>query len=113
MFLLALFLSDSDSVATRLLVNVGKATLTAVVPIEVIGHKSSGTTLGIGTLLPQPLDLPRVVYLVELEDGELDLLLLMLDLLGLRVGLLLPLLGSSPEAENKMEGGFLLDVVIG
>ncbi|PON43204.1 LOW QUALITY PROTEIN: hypothetical protein PanWU01x14_275470, partial [Parasponia andersonii] len=102
-----------DSIASGLLINVGEATLTAVVPVEVVGHEGTGTALGVGALLPEPLDLPRVIDLVELEDGELDLLLLVLDFLGLGVGLLLPLLGSSPEAEHEVEGRFLLDVVVG
>ncbi|PON88755.1 hypothetical protein TorRG33x02_154610 [Trema orientale] len=102
-----------DSIASSLLINVGEATLTAVVPVEVVGHEGTGTALGVRALLPEPLDLPRVIDLVELEDGELDLLLLVLDFLGLGVRLLLPLLGSSPEAEHEVEGRLLLDVVVG
>ena len=82
-------------------------------PVEVIGHESSGAALGVGTLLPQPLDLAGGVDLVKLENGELDLLLLVLDFLGLGVRLLLPLLGSSSEAENQVKRGLLLDVVVG
>ena len=37
----------------------------------------------------------------------------MLDLLGRGVDLLLALLGAPPQAQHQMEGGFLLDVVIG
>ncbi|KAL4388957.1 hypothetical protein GQ457_09G004250 [Hibiscus cannabinus] len=65
-------------------------------PIEMVSHEGSRPTLGVGALFPQPLDLPRLVHLVELEHGELDLLLLVLDLLRLGVSLLLPLLGAAP-----------------
>ena len=53
-----------------------------------------------------------VVNLVVLEDMELDLLLGVLDLLWLGVGLLLALLTSSTETEDKVKGGLLLDVVV-
>ena len=39
--------------------------------------------------------------------------MLVLDLLRLGVGLLLALLGSATETEDKVEGGLLLDVVVG
>ena len=78
-----------------------------------VSHESSSAALGIRALLPQPLYLSRVIDLVELENGKLDLLMLVLDLLRLGVGLLLTLLGASPETENKVKRGFLLDVVVG
>ena len=40
-------------------------------------------------------------------------LVLVADLLGGGVVLLLPLLGSSPQSEDQVEGGLLLDVVVG
>ncbi|KAJ6400911.1 hypothetical protein OIU84_016352, partial [Salix udensis] len=79
-------------ITTSRLVNIGKATLTTVVPIEMISHESSSTALSIRALLPQPLDFAAIINLIELEHSELDLLLLVLDLLGLGVGLLLSLL---------------------
>ncbi|XAR48081.1 hypothetical protein NMG60_11030791 [Bertholletia excelsa] len=78
-----------------------------------IRHERPCTTLSIRALFPQPLDLAGVIDFVELEHGELDLLLLVLDLLRLRVGLLLPLLGSTTQAEDKVECRLLLDVVVG
>lgn len=77
-----------------------------------VGHKSTGAALSVRALLSEPLDLAAVVHLVELKDGKLDLLLLMLDLLGLGVGLLLALLGTSPEPKNQVQCGFLLDVIV-
>jgi hypothetical protein len=50
--------------------------------------------------------------LVVLEDGQLNLLLLVVDLLGGGVHLLLPLLTTTTEAEDKVEGRLLLDVVV-
>jgi hypothetical protein len=50
--------------------------------------------------------------LVVLEDGQLDLLLLVPDLLGGGVHLLLPLLTATTETEDEVKGGLLLDVVI-
>ncbi|KAI9092493.1 hypothetical protein K1719_027621 [Acacia pycnantha] len=52
----------------------------------------------------KPLDLTGIIDLVELEDRELDLLLLVLDLLGLGVDLLLSLLSATTESEHQMEG---------
>ena len=82
-------------------------------PIEMVSHESSSTTLGVGALFPQPLNFPRVINLVELEDSELDLLVLVLDLLGLGVGLLLSLLSATAETKHKVKSGLLLDVVVG
>lgn len=78
-----------------------------------VGHESPCTTLRIRALLPQPLNFPRVIDLVELEHSELHLLLLVLDLFGLGVRLLLPLLRSSPQAKHQVQRRFLLDVVVG
>ena len=48
-------------------------------------------------------------HLVELQDAKLDLLVLVLELLGLGVGLFLALLGASQEASKAVEGGLLLN----
>lgn len=55
----------------------------------------------------------RINYLVVLENSELDFLVLMLVLLGSGVVLLLALLGTTTKAEHQVQGGFLLDVVVG
>ena len=101
------------SITGGFIVDIGQSTLTAVVPIEVIRHESSSAALGVGALLPEPLHLPGIIDLVELQHGELDLLVLVLDLLRLGVGLLLALLGAASEAEHEVESGLLLDVVVG
>ena len=79
-----------------------------------VGHEGTRAAVGVGALLAEAGDLTGgVVDLVELQDGELHLLMLVLDLLGLGVGLLLALLGATAEAEHQVEGGLLLDVVVG
>jgi len=80
----------------------------------VVGHEDPGAALGVGALLAEAGDLAGgVVHLVELEHGELHLLVLVLDLLGLGVRLLLALLGASPQAEHQVQRRLLLDVVVG
>ena len=76
-------------------------------------HEDSSTALLSGALAAQTIDLAVVVNLVVLQHRELDLPLLVLDLLGGGVVLLLPLLSSSPQSEDQVEGGLLLDVVVG
>merc|ERR1719433_306645 len=93
--------------------DVGESALAAVLTVEHGGHEDAGAALFSRALAPQTVDLPVVVDLVILQHGELDLPLLVLDLLGGGVVLLLPLLGSSPEPEDEVEGGLLLDVVVG
>jgi hypothetical protein len=97
-----------------LIVDVGEAALAAVVAVEVVGHEDTRTALGVGALLAEAGHLAGgVVHLVELQHCELHLLVLVLDLLGLGVRLLLALLGATSEAEHQVEGGLLLDVVVG
>merc|ERR1719259_168567 len=93
--------------------HVGKTALAAVLAVEVGGHEDSSTTLLGWTLTAQTVDLAVVVHLVVLQDGKLDLPVLVLDLLGGGVVLLLPLLGTSPQPEDKVKSGLLLDVVVG
>lgn len=70
------------------------------------------TYLGSGALAAKTLDLAVTVNLVVLEDGELGLLVLVLDLLGGGVDLLLALLTTTTQAEDEVKGRLLLDVVI-
>merc|ERR1719209_1553402 len=93
--------------------HVGETALAAVLTVEVRGHEDSSSALLSRALTAQTVDLAIVVNLVVLEDGQLDLPVLVLDLLGGGVVLLLPLLSTSPQPEDKVEGGLLLDVVVG
>lgn len=85
---------------------------TAVVTIFVGGHEDSGTAGLAGALATQTVDLTVFVDLVVLEDGEFDLLPLVLDLLGGGVILLLALLGATTETQHQMKRRLLLDVVV-
>lgn len=84
--------------------------LAAVVAISMLGHEDTSTAGG--ALLAEANDLAVVIDTVELQDGELNGLTLMLDLLGGGVGLLLLLLGTTTEAKDKMKGGLLLNVIV-
>jgi hypothetical protein len=76
-------------------------------------HAKGSYRLG-WALSPQALDLAVTIDLVVLEHSQLGLLALVLDLLGSGVNLLLALLGhTTTQAEDQVEGGLLLDVVVG
>jgi hypothetical protein len=68
----------------------------AKLPVEVGGHEDTSAALLSGALAPQAVDLPVVVHLIVLEDGQLHLAVLVLDLLGGGVVLLLALLAATP-----------------
>ena len=86
---------------------VALATIPAVV---VLRKEVAGAA--ILALLAEAGDFAVFINLVVLKDRKLDLLLLVLDLLGLGVRLLLALLGTPNKGENKVEGRLLLDVVV-
>merc|ERR1719209_2715889 len=96
-----------------LIEHVGETALAAVLAVKVSSHEDSSAALLSRALTAQTVDLAIVVNLVVLEDGQLDLPVLVLDLLGGGVVLLLPLLSTSPQPENEVEGGLHLDVVVG
>ena len=102
-----------DLLVLRFVKDIGEATLPAVLTVIVGSHEDPGTTLFGGTLASQTVDLAVVVHLVVLQHGQLDLPVLVLDLFGCGVVLLLPLLGSSPQSEDQVQGGLLLDIVVG
>ncbi len=64
-------------------------------------HEDTGAALLRRALAPQTVDLAVVVHLVVLEDGQLDLAVLVLDLLGGGVVLLLALLAATPVQKKK------------
>jgi hypothetical protein len=65
-----------------------------------------------GAFAAQTLDLAVTIDLVVLEHGKLGLLALVLDLLGSGVDLLLALLRTTAQAQNKVKRRLLLDVVV-
>ena len=77
------------------------------------GHEDPSPTVGTWALSSQSLDLPAVVDLVELENGQLNLLFLVLDFLGGGVVLLLAFLATTPQPQDKVKGRLFLDVVVG
>ncbi len=77
----------------------------------VLGHEASNS--GNGRVLSEPDDLSSVLNTVVFEGLKGDSLVNTLHLLGLGVNLLLPLLSSSTKTEDQVQGGLLLDVVIG
>merc|ERR1711944_10704 len=62
---------------------------------------------------PQTGDLSLITDLVILQGSKLDFLMLVLNLLGSGVILLLTLLAATTKAEDQVQGGLLLNVVIG
>jgi len=92
--------------------SISQATAAAILTIWVEGHKDTGPALSCGTFATETLDLSIGVYFVVFEDRHLDLLALVFDFLGSAVCLLLPLLPTTAEAKNQMEGRFLLDVIV-
>jgi len=75
----------------------------------VLGHEASNS--GDGGILPKTNNL-SVINTVVLQGGKGDVLVNMFNLLGLGVNLLLSLLSSSTKTEDKVQGRFLLDVVV-
>ena len=66
-------------------------------------HKDASSTIFTGALTPQSVDLAVVVDTVVLQDGQLDLLMLVLNLLGSRVILLLAFLAATTETEDQVK----------
>jgi hypothetical protein len=87
-----------------LLEDIGQTATSAVLTIVVPGHEDTGSAGLGGALTAETGDLAVTIDLVELEDGQLDLSLLVLDLLGGGVGLLLALLASSQKVDVQVEG---------
>jgi len=88
-----------------LLEDVGQTAASAVLTVVVPGHEDTGAAGRGGALTTETGDLAVTIDLVELEDGQLDLSLLVLDLLGGGVGLLLTLLASSQKINVHVQGG--------
>ena len=70
-------------------------------------HEGTGTAELVWASLSEALDIVVGVDLVVLKDGELDLLMLMLDLLGVGVSSLLLLLTTTDHWDGNIEGAFL------
>ena len=77
----------------------------------VLGHEAADA--GDGAVLAKTDDLATILDAVVLEGLEGDGLVDALGLLGLAVDLLLALLAAATKTEDEVEGGLLLDVVVG
>ena len=87
--------------------------LAAMESILVHSHADSSTARLVGAVLAGPSDLAASVNLVELQHGQLGVLVDVVGLLGLGVGLLLPLLATTAQTQHQVERRLLLDVVVG
>ena len=83
--------------------------LAAVKAVVVLGHEDTRATAFLWARLAKALHL-ITIDLVVLEDGEFDVLVLVLDLLWLGVGLLLALLTAATKTEDQMQSCLFLDV---
>jgi hypothetical protein len=79
---------------------VSQLTLATILTVFVESHENSSTALRARTFTTKAFDFAIRVDFVVLENGHLDLLTLVLDLLGGVVGLLLALLCTTTETEN-------------
>jgi len=93
--------------------NIREAALAAVLPIGMGCHEHTSPALCSWALSPHSGDFIVIIHLVVLQDGELDFLLFVFDLLGLSVnGLPAFFLATTTKAKHEMEGGFFLYVVV-
>jgi len=92
--------------------DVGTVATAAVLAVVHGSHENTSATGFRRAFAAQPLNLAIAIDLVVLEHSELGLLALVLDLLGSAVDLLLALLRTTTEAEDEVESGLLLDVVV-
>lgn len=74
------------------------------------GHEHAGSA--VRALPAEALDHAVVTHLVVLKHSKFYLTRLMLGLLRSRIHLLLPLLGTTAQTQNKMECGFLLNIIV-
>ena len=102
----------NPSTSLRVVKDIRQPTLPTVLTVMHSSHEDPRTTSRRRTLPAQPLNLPIPIDLVVLEHSQFDLLPLVLDLFGRRVHLLLALLGAAAEAQDQVERGFLLNVVV-
>ena len=86
--------------------------LAAVVAVDVVCHESTRGAHRVRALLAHLRDLATVIHAVGLHDGELHVLVLVLDTLRLGVVLLLALLTPTTKTKDQVKSGFLLDIVV-
>ena len=77
------------------------------------GHANSGAAGLMWAIFPRACNLALVIHLVVLQHSQLHRLMVVLGLLGFRVGLLLSLFGTTTKAKHEVQSRLLLDVVVG
>ena len=87
---------------------VSQTTLATVLPVVVEGHKDTSTVLSSRAVATKMLNLSLAINLVVLQDGHLDLLALVLDLLGSVVSLLLSLLSCKRRTKWRVDSFWML-----
>ena len=101
-----------SNTASSLVLHVGQTALSAVVSVEVLGHKYTRSAFVLWALLAGSLDFSVIINFVELQYGKLNSLVLVLDLLWLGVVLLLSFLTSTTKTQYQVQSCLLLDVVV-
>jgi hypothetical protein len=111
---LALLRDSNESLSLSFflaLEDVSQTALSAVLTVMMPSHEDTSTTGGGGALTAKTSNLARLVNLVVLENGQFDLLLLVLDLLGSSVSLLLTLLTTTEQLGVQVQGAVVLNTV--
>jgi len=75
-------------------------------------HEDAGTTFRVRAFSTKPLDFAVRIDFVVFQDGHLDLLSLVLNLLRSIVLLLLTLLRTSSQTQDKMQRRLFLDIIV-
>ena len=96
-----------------LIKDISQVAFPAVLTVVHSSHEDASSAFLGGALSSQSLDLSVSINLVVLEHCQLGLLALVLDLLRGGVELLLALLAAAAQPQDKVQGRFLLDVVVG
>lgn len=95
-----------------LIEDISQVASTAVLSVVHSCHEDTSTTVLVWTLSSKSLDLAITIDFVVLQHSQLSLLPLMLDLFWRGVNLLLSLLSTTSETQDKVKSGLLLDVVV-
>ena len=103
-------LKEATSLLLHVFVEECGSRLSTVVSVLVLGHEASDS--GHGAVLSQAGNLSVRFDSVVFEGLEWDGLVGALYLFGFGVDLFLALFSSSTEAQDQVQGGFLLDVVV-
>lgn len=93
--------------------DVRKPALPAINTVMMRRHEDARSAVLVRALAAQPFDLAVIADLVVLQHRHLDLLVLVLELLGLRVRLLLPLLPATQRARERGHGRTVDEAEVG